>query len=206
MERTTLAVGSLAVAREVLLAGEVAVAHGADVVVVPTAAAFTGAAPAAVAAAEALSDLDARVEAVMVTDRAGALEPYFARRVAAADVVVLTDGSVLHARSVWRDTPVGTAIDAARVVLAVGSVASVLGEVMVDPRGGAPTTGLGYRAGPVLCAPASPEQLARTRTLLGDAVTLVVVGPGGAVLGIGGAWRVLRDDVVITRGETPATL
>jgi len=141
----------------------------------------------------------------MVTDRAGALEPYFAQRVAAADVVVLTDGSALHARSVWRDTPVGTAIDAARFVLAVGSVASVLGEVMVDPRGGAPTTGLGYRPGPVLCAPASPEQLARTRALLGDAVTLVVVGPGGAVVGVDGVWRVLRD-AVVTRGDAPATL
>ncbi len=206
MERTTLAVGSLGAAREVLLAGEVGVARDADVVVVPTAAAFTGAAPAAVAAAEALSDLDARVEAVMVTDRAGAAEPYFAQRVAAADVVVLCDGSALHARSVWRDTPVGAAIDAARLVLAVGSVASVLGDVMVDPRGGAPTTGLGYRPGPVLCAPASAEQLSRTRSLLGGAVTLVVLGPGGAVVGVDGVWRVLRDDLVITRGDAAATL
>lgn len=174
--------------------------------VVPTAAAFTGAAPAAVAAAEALAELAARVEAVMVSDRAGAAEPYFARRIAAAGAVVLTDGSALHARSVWRGTPVGAAIDAAGLVIAVGAVASVLGAVMVDPRGGAPTTGLGYREGPVFCAPAPAEQLARTRRLLGDAATLVVLGPGGAVVGVDGAWRVVRDDVVVTRGEAPAAL
>ncbi len=102
----------------------------------------------------------------MVTDRAGAAEPYFAQRVAAADVVVLIDGSALHARSVWRDTPVGARDRRRATGGRVGSVASVLGEVMVDPRGGAPTTGLGYRHGPVLCAPASGEQLARTRSLL----------------------------------------
>ena len=56
MERTTLMVGSLGAARDVLVAGEVDLGADADVVIVPTAAAFIGAAPAAVAAAEALDD------------------------------------------------------------------------------------------------------------------------------------------------------
>ena len=75
-------------------------APGADVVVVPTAAAFTGAAPAAVAAAEALATSTCESRRVMVTDRAGAAEPALRPASRAADLVVLTDGSALHARSV----------------------------------------------------------------------------------------------------------
>jgi cyanophycinase-like exopeptidase len=206
VEGTTLVAGSLAVAREVFVAGDVTAPPDADVVVVPTAAAFTGTAQAAVAVADAFGDVDARIEALMVGDRASAFEPYFADRVAEADVVVLCDGSALHARSVWRDTPVGEAIHRAGLVVAIGSVASVLGVVMIDPRGGAPTTGLGYRTGVVLSVPAPAAQLARTRGLLGATETLVVVGPRGAVLGEDGRWRVVRGDVVVTRGDEGAGL
>lgn len=206
MGRTTVLAGSPDVAREVLAGREVALAASADLVIVPTAAAFSGATASAVSLTERLAGLDARVEGVMVGDRAAALEPYFAQRVARADVVVLTDGSALHARSVWRDTPLGEAIRDAGLVVAIGSVGSVLFEVMIDPRGGAPTTGLAYRRGLVVTAPAAPEQLARTRALLGDDVALVVLGRDGALVGDGDRWRVVRDDVVVTRGERPAAL
>ncbi|MFI5034721.1 MAG: hypothetical protein ACHQFZ_00770 [Acidimicrobiales bacterium] len=201
MERTTVAAGSLAAVRDVLRSGEVSLGPDADVVVVPTAAAFTGVTPATLAVAEALDDWGARIEGVMVGDRAAADEAYFARRVGEADVVVLTDGSPLHARAVWRDTATGAAIERSRVVVAVGAVASVLGAVMIDPRGGAPTTGLGYRTGLVVTVPAPLDQLARTRALLGADVTLAVVGPAGAVVNRGGAWRVALADVVVTRGS-----
>lgn len=206
MGRTTVLTGSPDVAREVLAGREVALGTDADLVIVPTAAAFSGATASTVSLTQQLADLGARVEGVMVGDRAAALEPYFARRVADADVVVLTDGSALHARSVWRDTPVGEAIRDASLVVAIGSVGSVLFEVMIDPRGGAPTTGLGYRGGLVVAAPAALEQLARTRALLGDGVPLVVLGPRGAVVGDGDRWRVVSDDVVVTRGERAVAL
>lgn len=206
MGRTTVLAGSPDVAREVLAGREVALAASADLVIVPTAAAFSGATASVVSLTERLAGLEARVEGVMVGDRAAALEPYFARRVARADVVVLTDGSALHARSVWRDTPLGEAIRDAGLVVAIGSVGSVLFEVMIDPRGGAPTTGLAYRRGLVVTAPAAPEQLARTRSLLGEGVALVVLGRDGALVGDGDRWRVVRDDVVVTRGERPASL
>jgi hypothetical protein len=196
----TLLVGSAAVAREVILAGDARIAPGADLVVVPTAAAFTGVTASVVSLAAELADLDARVEGVMVGDRASAQEAYFAQRIEAADVVVLADGSALHARAVWRGTPVGAAIERARVVVAVGEVSSVIFDVMIDPRGGAPTTGLGYRHGLVVGASASHEQLARTRSLLGDQETFVVLGARGALVGEATAWRVLRDDLVVTRG------
>jgi len=82
----------------------------------------------------------------MVVDRVSAGENHFATRIVEASLVVLCDGSALHARSVWRDTPVGEALARARSLVAVGASASVLGEVMIDPRGGAPTTGLGLSA------------------------------------------------------------
>ncbi len=206
MERTTLAAGSLASACAVLNSNEFVLGRDTDVVVVPTAAAFTGATHAAVTVADALSVLDARIEGVMVVDRASSAEPYFAQRITDADVVVLVDGSALHARAVWRETPVGAAIDAARLLVAVGSVATALGEVMIDPRGGAPTVGLGYRSGLVLGYSAPADQLARTRDLLGSDETFVVLGPDGAVLGVEGVWRVVRPDVVITRGAQSAVL
>ena len=204
---TVVATGSLDVVPEALAALGAPLAPDADVVVVTTAAAFTGMAEAALVAAEALTPLGARVEALMVGDRAAAAEPYFAQRIAEADLVVLVDGAALHARAVWRATPVGEAIGRAAVVVAVGSVASVLGEVMVDPRGGAPTTGLGWVSGIVLAAPAGEEQMDRTRALLGAGATLAVLGPRAAVAVVGGEWRTLLDrDLTLTRGAATVAL
>ena len=207
MTYATLVVGSLGALRAGLddqLLGEIG--PGADVVVIPTAAAFTGAAEAALAVAEALEGTGARVEALMVTDRASAEEPHFVDRLRQADLVVLCDGSPLHARTVWRATPVGEALPDARRLAAVGSVASVLGVVMIDPRGGAPTTGLGYRPGLVICVGESEDQLARTRSLLAADETLVVLGPSGVLTHDGTAWHVIVDDVEVTRGHQRVVL
>ena len=208
MEQSTLVVGSLDALRDVLAHGD----HGltlvnADVVVVPTAAAFIGAAKAAVLTADAFNGVDARVEALMVTDRASNAQDYFVERLTNADVVVLCDGSPLHARLVWRNSPVGDAINAARSLVAVGAVATVLGDVMVDPRGGAPMVGLGYRSGAAICAPASDDQMTRTRSLLTADVALIVVGPSGVLRRDDDGWRVVSArDVVVTRGTETVTL
>jgi len=207
MTYSTLVVGSLGALRAGLddqLLGEIGA--GADVVVIPTAAAFTGAAEAALAVAEALEGTGARVEALMVTDRASAEEPHFVERLGQADLVVLCDGSPLHARTVWRATPVGEALPGVRRLVAVGSVASVLGVVMIDPRGGAPTTGLGYRPGLVICVGEGEDQLTRTRSLLAADETLVVLGPSGVLACDGTAWHVIVDDVEVTRGHQRVVL
>jgi membrane protein implicated in regulation of membrane protease activity len=72
---------------------------------------------------------------------------------------------------------------------------------MIDPRGGAPTTGLAYRPGLAVGVNASEEQLLRTRTLLGSKVTLAILGPRGVVHFDGSTWRRGSDDVVVTRGH-----
>jgi len=207
MKTTTLVVGSLEALREVLASGGlVTLASGADVVIVPTAAAFTGITEAAIELSTVFDDIDVKVEALMIAERASCAEPYFAQRIGQADLVVLGDGSALHAMSVWRGTPVGDAIRDTHQLIAVGSCASVLGEVMIDPRGGAPTTGLGYREGLAIGVQASDDQLARTRALLGDEVTLAVLGPRGVVHFDGTKWSKASDDVIVTRAETEVAL
>jgi hypothetical protein len=207
MSHSTFAVGSL-LGLAALLADHETLRRpvNADVVIVPTAAAFTGITESAVAIAAELEGYDLRVEALMAGDRLALSDPYFARRISEADVVILGDGSPLHARSVWRATDVGVAIDASSTLVAIGSVATVLGDVMIDPRGGAPTTGLGYRSGAALCFAASDEQMARTRSLLAKDVALVTLGATGIVHHDDSGWRVVRGDVVVTRGRDPASL
>ncbi len=199
MDVSIVAIGSLAPLANVVRGFELP--PDADVVVVPTAAAFTGITEAALEVAMVLHELDVRVEALMVSDRSSVIEDYFTRRLKESDLVVLCDGSELHARSVWRDTAFGEAIGASQRLVAVGGVASVLGEVMIDPRGGAPTTGLGYRSGIAIGVPASDDQMTRTRSLLAPDVALVVLGPLGVVRHDGTRWRVQSNDVIVTRGH-----
>jgi cyanophycinase len=202
MKASTVVVGSLEALQEVLAAGELLnVTSDTDVVLLPTAAAFLGINEAAIELSVLFEPSEAKVEALMIADRASNAEPYFVRRIKSADFVVLSDGSPLHAKSVWHGSPVGEAIRDARCVVAVGSVASLLGDVMIDPRGGAPTVGLGYRSGLTLGVNASDEQLSRTRSLLGADEIFAVVGPLGVVYFDGSAWHQASVDVVTTRGH-----
>ncbi|HET9089640.1 MAG TPA: hypothetical protein VFN54_05005 [Acidimicrobiales bacterium] len=205
MPATTLYCGSLAAFSGALDDGLIGLVDGADVVVVPTAAAFTGALAAALEIAHALEGR-AAIETLMAIDRAGCSEAYFARRIGEADLVVLADGSALHARTTWRETPLGAALRGARRLVAIGAVASALGDVMIDPRGGAPTTGLGYRGGLVATTPASDEQLDRTRQLLGEDHVLAVLASTGVLASTDDVWSVARGEVTLTRGSDEVTL
>lgn len=205
--QSTWVAGSLDALRELLASSaDLTITSATTVVLLPTAAAFTGVTQAAIELARPFETYEARVEALMLTDRSSSDEPSFALRVADADVVVLSDGSALHARSVWLDTAIGEAIRNAQTLIAVGSAASVLGETMIDPRGGAPTLGLGYRVGAAITMRANDEQLARTRALLGEREVLAVLGPSGILHHDGVAWRVVGGDVVTTRGEVRVEL
>lgn len=206
MIRTFYAVGSLDALRVVLTERTRADEGELDIVVVPTAAAFTGAPEACVTIAAVCNEFAARVEALMITDRSSTNEPYFADRLRQADLVVLADGSSLHARTTWRNSPIGDALKEARNLVAIGSVASVLGEVMIDPRGGAPTIGLGLFDDVAFTDPASEDRLVRTRSLVDPAMALVVLGPLGVVTRAE-QWRVVCDEgVEVTRGQTVVEL
>jgi hypothetical protein len=181
--------------------------RGCDVVVLPTAAAFTGAPEAAMGVVQACEDRDFAIEALMVSDRPSANEPHFATRIREAALVILCDGSPLHARTAWRDSLVGEALASAKLMVAISAVSSVLGDVMIDPRGGAPTTGLGLCAGVAFCAPSSDDQLGRTRRLLDQETALVVLGRRGVLCYENQQWLVVHaDDVTVSRGTELTSL
>jgi hypothetical protein len=203
---STIAFGSLGALGNSLTRADLLDVGDIDVVILPTAAAFIGATEAALELSTLFVASGARVEALMHLDRSSSDEPYFARRAREADMVVLADGSPLHAKSVWHQTPIGEALRDAPVVVTTGSVVSVLFDTMIDPRGGAPTTGLGYREGVVVTTSAGEEQLSRTRTLLGDEAILVVLGESGVLRGEGTRWRVISGEVTTTRGHDEVEL
>ena len=124
--KTMTAVGSIEALGEVLSdRAPVSLPAGADVVIVPTASVFSGAEVAALQLADLFEGHDVKVEALMNVGRDSSDEPHFAERLRGADLVVLSDGSALHAKSVWHGTLVGEAIRECRSVAAVGSVAFV---------------------------------------------------------------------------------
>jgi hypothetical protein len=165
--------------------------------VLATAAAFRGPAQAIAEALDMPVWAGATITGVEAIDRRSANDAAVLEEVTSADLVVLVEGAALHARSVWRASALGDVLGASRLV-AVGSVGSVLGATMIDPRGGAPTTGMGLFDDVVLSVPAGAEQTQRTQDLLGARHTLVELG-ARSVVTYDGTWRVLVDeDLVVT--------
>jgi cyanophycinase len=119
----------------------------AEVVVLPTAAAYEHPERAVDHAAAWFSGFGAKVTPAMVLSRTDALEPTNADLVRQGRFIYLSGGSPMHLRSVLKDTPVWTALVEAwhsgAVVAGSSAGAMVLCDPMVDPRGGALTLGLG---------------------------------------------------------------
>ena len=119
----------------------------AEVVVLPTAAAYEHPQRAVETAASWFATFGATVRAAMVLSRSDALDDDQAKAISAARFIYLSGGSPMHLRSVLKDTPVWSALVEAwrsgAVVAGSSAGAMVLGDPMVDPRGGALTLGLG---------------------------------------------------------------
>jgi cyanophycinase len=119
----------------------------ADVVVLPTAAAYEHPERAVDAASRWFTGFGATVRGLMILSRRDAEETGFAREVREARFLYFGGGSPLHLRSVLKDSPVWAAVVEAwrhgAVVAGSSAGAMVLGDPMVDPRGGALTLGLG---------------------------------------------------------------
>ena len=197
-----LFIGSLDVFDDAI--AEFALAPRSRVCVVATAAAFREPANAIEEISDRLASREVVVVAEPVVDRTSANDPTVAAAVEGSDLVVLCDGAPLHARSVWRHSLLGEVLGRS-TLLSVGATGSVLGETMIDPRGGAPTTGLGLFRDVVLSVPASAKQSLRTRGLLGHE-TLVELGRR-AMVRYDGHWRVLDErDLVVTRAGAAVAL
>lgn len=118
-----------------------------EVVVLPTAAAYEHPERAVATARDFFARMGATVIPLMVLGRPDAADPGHVAALAAARFVYLSGGSPLHLRSVLKDSPVWTALRQAwrdgATVAGSSAGAMVLGDPMVDPRGGALTLGLG---------------------------------------------------------------
>jgi cyanophycinase len=118
-----------------------------EVVVLPTASAYERPDKAVERATQWFEALGAIVRPVMVLNRRDAEDDAHVKAVKGAAFVYLSDGSPLHLRSVLKDSSLLAVIVATYrnggVLAASGAGATVLGDPMVDPSGGAYTVGLG---------------------------------------------------------------
>src|SRR3989337_827596 len=124
-----------------------AAAGAAEVLVIPTAAAYEHPARLVESAERWFSELGVAVRALPVYTRPDALEEANVGPVSDARCIYLAGGSPMHLRSVLKDSPVWDALaqawQAGATVAGSSAGAMVLCDPLVDPRGGALTLGLG---------------------------------------------------------------
>jgi len=172
-------------------------AGGAEVLVLPTAAAFEHPERVLVRAAEHFGELGAKVRGLEILHRHD-IDDAAVAAASSARFVYLSDGSPLHLRSVLKGSALYDAIkgvyDGGGVVAASGAGATVLGDPMVDPRGGAYTVGLGLVADLAVFpyhGTAADHLRERSIDLLPKAATLVGIDEEtGLVRDPDGTWRV----------------
>ncbi len=121
-----------------------------EVVVLPTASAFESPQAVISKAVAHFESLGARVVPLMVLNRRDAEDEHFLKVAKSAKFIYIADGSPLHLRSVLKGSSLFSAIEhaylSATTLAASGAGATLLGDPMVDPRGGAYTVGLGLAA------------------------------------------------------------
>lgn len=127
---------------------ELAEASGAkEVVVIPAAAAFEHPERVGERATAYFQTLGVKARTVPVIHRPEAEDTKIAEVVRRARFIYIVDGSPLHLRSVLKGSALFDAVVAAyhggASVAASGAGATLVGDPMVDPRGGAYTVGLG---------------------------------------------------------------
>jgi cyanophycinase len=175
-----------------------AASGGGVVTVLPTAAAYEQPAAAVERATSWFASLGAKAEVVMVLGRQDASRPEYVDAVRAARFLYVGGGSPLHLRSVLKDTPLWQAVleswRAGAVLAGSGAGAMVLGDPMVDPRGGAFTLGLGLVENVAVLPEASTwshDRLRRTIHLAPPTVDLVAIDQQTAVIrAVDGTWSV----------------
>ena len=119
----------------------------AEVVVLPTAAAYEHPQRAVDTATAWFAGFGAKVRPAMILSRADAMDEAQAKVIGGARFIYLSGGSPMHLRSVLKDTPAWSALveawESGATVAGSSAGAMVIGDPMVDPRGGALTLGLG---------------------------------------------------------------
>ncbi len=175
-----------------------AASGGAEVLVLPTAAAYEHPERAVQTAVDHFARLGGTATGLMVLRRPDANDEANAAAVRQARFLYLSGGSPMHLRSVLKDSAVWDALVAAwhdGAVLAASSAgAMVLCDPMVDMRGGAFTVGLGLLSGLTVLPHHdgwSPEKARRTVHLAPAGLAVVGIDERTAVIRApGGTWTV----------------
>jgi cyanophycinase len=170
-----------------------------EVVVVPTAAAFEHPERAVERATTYFASLGARVTGLAVANRREAETDANVSAIRVARFIYFADGSPLHLRSVLKGSAFYDAIVYAygrgAVIAASGAGATVLGDPMVDPRGGAYTVGLGLVSGLAVFpyhGTAADHLRERSVDLLAQGAVLVGIDEQTAIVSSGeGPWDVM---------------
>ncbi|MGI8793499.1 MAG: Type 1 glutamine amidotransferase-like domain-containing protein [Acidimicrobiales bacterium] len=188
---------------------------GAEVVVLPTAAAYEQPHLAVETATAWFSALGAAVRPVMALARPDASDPALVEAVAGARFLYLGGGSPLHLRSVLKDSPLWEAIahawDNGAVLAGSSAGAMVLCDPMVDPRGGALTVGLGLVEQVAIIPHAdtwSVDKTNRTFDLATGGLAVVAIDTHTALIrDPDGSWRAAgAGRVAVWRDGTDASL
>ena len=200
-----------------------------EVLVLPAAAAFEHPERAVERATRYFESLGAKVRGLPVVNRRDAEADANVSAVRVAKFVYIADGSPLHLRSVLKSSAFYDALVYAygrgAVVAASGAGATVLGDPMVDPRGGAYTVGLGLVPGLAIfpyhgraaehLRERSVDLLARDAVLVGvdeqtalvrtDDTPWQVMGAGGATVYRKGAKpKRVKSGSTVDLAEAPA--
>ena len=179
-------------------AGLLEASGGAEVLVLPTAAAYEQPDRAVERATAWFGSLGGTVRGLHVLRRSEAADAEAVAAVRGSRFVYLADGSPLHLRSVLKESPMWDALVAAwqdgAVIAGSGAGAMVLADPMVDPRGGAFTVGLGLVEWMAIVPNHetwSPEQAKRTIDLAEAGLPVVGIDSSTALLRApDGTWSV----------------
>lgn len=181
---------------------------GAEVLVLPTAAAYEHPGRAVEQATGYFEELGGRVRGLMVLSRTEADDPACADAVRHARFVYIGGGSTMHLRSVLKGSRLWEALLEAwrdgSVLAASSAGAMVLCDPMVDPRGGAYTVGLGLVAN-LSAFPhhdTAPAHLwERSTELRPDGAVLAGIDEQTAMVrGPDGTWQVIGQGSVTLHG------
>jgi cyanophycinase len=168
-----------------------------EILILPTAAAYEHPDRAVGRAVEHFATFGARARGLDVLARGDADDEMLAAEVRQARFIYLSGGSPLHLRSVFKDSRVWAALVAAwgagAVLAGSAAGAMVLGDPMVDPRGGALTLGLGLFSDVAMVPNAhswSPETAHRTLRLAKGPLRIAAVDEATALISEpDGTWR-----------------
>jgi cyanophycinase len=178
-------------------AGLLAASGGAEIVVLPTGAAYEHPDRAVAWAERYFEALGGKVRGLMVVGRADAEDRANAAVVRDARFLYLGGGSPLHLRSVLKDSKVWQALGEAwhdgAVVAGSSAGAMALCDPMIDPRGGALTLGLGLIEQVAVLPHAdtwSPEKAHRTFSLATGGLRIAAIDEQTALIREpDGTWR-----------------